>query len=417
MSKITKGFKFRIYPHERDIELMNMSFGHTRFIYNHLLGTLITQYDAWKTNPTIYSRPDHSAFALSELITKIKREEDKLWLADVSATILQQAARDLSSAYSNFFRNLKKGAKPGFPRFKKKHARNSFRLTKGNFHIRETKLILSKFNHPVRVAWSRELPSEPSSVTISRDPDGKYYASFICEADPILTNGDKIIGVDRGITDIVVLSDILPSFSKTHKVTNPKYLISRDKSLIRAQKKLSRCTKGSKRYGKARLRVARRHKDISNRRKDFNHKLSRILVNETKILAMETLKPSNLMKNRRLARSIADSGWHQLMSFVLYKAQESQRCSVIEIHPFYPSSKRCNHCGTLNENLKLSDRKWTCSVCDSTVDRDLNASMNIKERGEFCYHQEHRNDEWVPLRILDPGIVALPDPSKRMVIH
>jgi len=389
MTKITKGYKFRIYPNKEQCDLLVRSFGHTRFIYNQLLAKAINDYNTHKENNTLV-KPDVSGYSFVKQLPALKAEYS--WLYEVSAVALQQKALDLGRAFTNFFNNLKKN-KISYPRFKKKSSRQSFTLMKTGFQIKDNALYIVRSNSPIKVNWSRDLPSDPSSCTISKDPDGSYYVSFICEVDPHLTYGTKQTGVDLGITDFAILSD-------GERIANNKFLINALKALKRAQQSLSRKTKGSKNRNKAILKVAKLHKKVVNQRNDFLHKLSRRLVNENQVLAIESLNVSGMIRNRHLARSISDVGWSRFVDYLSYKAIESHHCSILMMHKFYPSSKLCSVCHTKYEGLKLSERVWTCVACHTTHDRDLNASMNIRDKGLATFNRLSPNGVWINKLVL-----------------
>ena len=383
-TKYVKGFKFRIYPKSEHLDLLARSFGHTRFVYNQLLAKSIEDYKQFKENNAL-PKPKVSGYDFVKQLPGLKVEYP--WLNEVSSIALQQKALNLGEAFSNFFKNLKKG-KLGYPRFKKKSSRQSFRLVKNSFQIKDNKLYIAKSKDPIKVKWSRDLPSIPSSCVISKDPDGKYYVSFICEYDPQLTNGSGQIGIDLGLTDFAVISD-------GERIENLKFLVNSLKRLKKLQQNLSRKIKGSSNRNKARIKVAKQHKKITNQRNDFLHKLSKRLVNENQVISVESLSVAGMLKNHHLARSISDVSWSRFLQFLIYKAKESHRCSILMMHPFYPSSKLCSKCSTKYTDLKLSERKWTCVNCNTVHDRDLNASINIKNKGLEMFKQLSPNGDWI----------------------
>lgn len=389
MTKYVKGFKFRIYPKPEHVDLLARSFGHSRFVYNQLLGKAISDYEKYKEDNTSL-KPKLGIYDLSNQLPQLKKEFP--WLNEVSSVALQQKAIHLSKAFSSFFKNLKKG-NITFPKFKKKSNRKSFTLMKKAFKIENDHLIIPKSNLPIKINWSRRLPSTPSSCTISQDPDGKYYVSFTCEYDPQLTNGSNQIGIDLGISTFVTLSN----GEVTH---NPNYLKKSLKRLKKVQQNLCRREKGSKNREKSRIIVAREHKQITNQRNDFLHKLSRKLVNENQVISIESLNVKGMVKNRTLARSISDVSWGRFVELLTYKARESHHCSITMMHPFYPSSKLCSTCGTKYKELKLHERKWTCKSCNTTHNRDHNASINILQKGLETLKTWAPNGEWVNAPII-----------------
>lgn len=366
-----KGYKYRIYPNSEQIVLLNRSLGCGRFIWNQLLDGVIKEYEEWKNNKKTV-KPDVSQFGLTKAILPLKIEFP--WLYEISSDVLQQKARDLGSAFSRFFSG--KG-KAGFPKFKKKRCHNSVRLTYAAFRIKNNRFYIAKCNDPIKVKWSRDLPSNPSSCTISRTASGEWYVSFACQAEPKLANGSGNLGLDLGLTHF--LTD-----SNGNKIENPRYFVSCQKRLARLQRQHARKQKGSNNREKARISVAKQYQRITNMRDDFLHKLSRQLVNENQVIGIETLRISNLMKNNRLAKHIADVSWGRFVEYLTYKVRESHHCILVKVETFYPSSHICSVCDTkLNRKLSLKERRWTCS-CGAVHDRDTNAGQNIKKRSVFA---------------------------------
>jgi putative transposase len=269
---------------------------------------------------------------------------------------------------------LKKKQKVGFPRFKKKSNRNSIRLTKGAFKYRNNQVFMPKCKSPLRIRWSRQLPSEDiSSITISLTPSGKWFVSILVEDtnDYTLPLCDKVLGIDLGIETFATLSsgekvkmpDLKPHYQKLKKL----------------QKKHSR-KKGTKNKNKARIKVARQHEKISNIREDFHHKLSTRIINENQVIVLEDLNVSGMVRNRKLARAISQQGWYQFVTFLKYKSEFYGR-EIIQVDRFYPSSKTCSSCGIIQQSLPLHIREWTCDACGTTHDRDINAAINLKALG------------------------------------
>ncbi|MCK9234871.1 MAG: transposase [Gammaproteobacteria bacterium] len=389
MTTITKGYKFRLEPNQTQRDLLVRSFGHTRFVWNELLAQSKIQYELHKFNGLV-DKPNLNEIELVNKITNLKLFHP--WLSEVSNVALQQKVRDLASAYRHCFRNLKQG-KIAFPKFKKRNNRNSFRLTKNGFRLKDGELYIAKCDQPLKVRWSRDLPSEPSSCTISQEPDGSYYVSFVCQVDPKLTNGVKQTGIDLGLTDFAILSD-------GGRIANNRFLVQALNQLKRAQKTLSRRKKGSKNRNKARIKVAKLYQKVTNQRNDFLHKLSRKLVNENQVLVVESLNVGGMIKNRHLARGISDVSWSRFIGYLTYKSKESHHCSLLMMDPFYPSSKLCGSCGVKYENLKLSERQWTCFNCHTTHDRDLNAARNILAKGLETFKNLSPDYSWLSIPVI-----------------
>ena len=223
--------------------------------------------------------------------------------------------------------------------------------------------------------FTRELPSEPSSLTISKDPTGRYYISFVCQYYPGKTTGEGKTGIDLGLRDFIATSEGL-------KVETPKYFSKAQTKLRRLQKTLSRRKKGSANYAKARVALAAKHHHVANQRNTFLHQLSRKLINENQVIALETLTIQHLVRNIRLSKSFADAGIARFTSILNYKAMESQRCQIVYVSKWYPSTHLCSTTDMkLERKLKLSERRWLCPHCSCTHDRDINAAKNILREG------------------------------------
>lgn len=379
MTTVTRRFSYSIKPNKLQQDLLVRSFGCCRFIWNECLAKYQKAYEEHKANPKLpCPKPDFKYF--NDLLNQLKSEYE--WLYEVSAVALQQVTRSLAKAFSNFFRELKKG-KLSYPRFKNKHGRNSFTLMDNGFKFNTDRLSVIKSKIPIKVRMKNKfLPSPPSSCTIIKDPDGRYRASFVCQDSPHVTNGQGKIGIDVGLTDFATIND-------GSVISNPRYFVSSQKKLKCYQQSLSRKQKGSNNRNKARIKVARLHKKISNQRNDFLHKLSRKLVNENQVIGIETLKIQNMVKNRHLAKAVNDVSWGKFFSFLTYKANESYHCNVILMHPYYPSTQLCSHCHKRPiEKLTLSIRKWTCDHCGTNHDRDFNAANNIRDKAVDTFHNQ-----------------------------
>ncbi len=374
LAPLKKGYKYRIYPTLEQQEQLAGLFGANRFLWNILIDRTEKAYQVYQeqlkldpANPPDYPKTDGYSFC--SMIPAIKQEFP--WMKDHSSVSLQQTALRLGKAYKTFFQGRKLSRKPGKPRFKSKRNRQSVSLMKAAFVLKDGQLTVAKIKAPLHVVWSRDLPSEPSSCTLSMTPSGEYYVSFICEYAPPRTSGTKITGIDLGLTHLATLSD-------GSKIDNPRHYQKAQKSLKRLQQSLSRKKKGSKNRTKARIRVARCHRHISAQRKDHLHKLSRTLVNENQVIGLESLKVSNMTRNRKLAKHIHSAAWATLSQYIAYKAKESQHCKVIMMHPFFPSSHICAVTGKkLDRKLELKERHWDCPHCGQKHDRDVNAAQVI----------------------------------------
>jgi putative transposase len=362
-----RAFRYRFYPSSSQEVLLRKTMGCSRFVYNHFLALRIRE---WTTNQKTVSYNETSS-----LLTNLKKEEETKWLNEVSSVALQQSLQNLQEAYNNFFRGLKKKQKVGFPRFKKKSNRNSITLTKAGFSYKNGEIFIAKSKKKLNIRWSRQLPSEDiSSITISLTPSNKWFISILVEdnVDYTLPLCDKVIGIDLGIETFATLStgekvkmpDLKPHYTKLKKL----------------QKKHSKKKNGSKNKEKARIKVARQYEKITNIREDFHHKLSTRLIHENQMVVMEDLNVSGMVRNRKLARAISQQGWYQFLTFLKYKATMYGR-ELLQVDRFYPSSKTCSSCGTIQSSLPLHIREWTCGACGTIHDRDINAAINLKALG------------------------------------
>jgi putative transposase len=370
MSTPQKGYKYRLYPNREQRAFLNRSFGCKRFVYNALLEQSQTAYALLQENPTL---PKYGTRGYDFAARLPALKQAHAFLGEVSSVVLQQAALDLGGAYQSFFRGLKQGPKRGFPQFKKKRHRQSIRLVGTAFSVQEGQFHIAKCANPIKVKWSRALPSAPSSVTLSKTPDGAYYASFVCEYIPAPTNGDEAIGLDLGIKAFY-------ADSNGAVVNAPKPLKRAEGKLKRLQRALSRKQKGSSNRHKARLNIAKLHARITQQRRDVQHKLSRALINRCRVIGIEDLNVSGMLRNHCLAKAVNDQSWAQFVEFLRYKAVESHWCTVVKIDRWFASTQTCSACGTAlkgRDKLRLSQRHWTCAVCGTAHDRDTNAAVNI----------------------------------------
>lgn len=352
---INRVYKFRIYPNtKQQIELFGQ-FGASRFVYNYFLRQRIDYYATTGKGLNYYDT--------SLMLTRLKKQPDYCWLKEANAQVLQQSLRDLDIAYNNFFNKKSK-----FPKFKKKHGKQSCRFPQ-HFRIENDKLTIPKVGL-VKIVLHRQIEGVMKNLIISRTRSGKYFASIQVEQEidnPVYEGGK--IGLDLGLKEFAVASD-------GQRFENPKYLRKSERKLKRLQRKLSKCQNGSNGKEKARLKAARQHEKVANQRDDYLHKLSRKLVYENQVIVIEDLNVKGMLQNHNLAKSISDAGWYEFTRQLEYKGQW-YGCQIEKIDRFFPSSKRCFNCGFVNQNLKLSDRYWTCPECNSVLDRDLNASKNI----------------------------------------
>jgi putative transposase len=358
-----KAYRYRFYPTAEQEQLLRQTMGCVRLVYNKALAA---RTEAW------YERQERVDYVLtSSMLTVWKKQEDLDFLNDVSCVPLQQGLRHLQKAFGNFWAGRTK-----YPNFKKKHHGGSAEFTKSAFKWKDGQLFLAKCSEPLPIVWSRELPDgcSPSTVTVKLSASGQWHVSFLVDTDiEELPRISKTIGLDVGITSLIATSD-------GDKITNPKPFKRLKKKLKRAQKSLSRKQKGSRNRQKARLKVARVHRRISDSRKDFLHKLTTQLVRENQTIVVEDLAIKNMVKNHKLASSISDASWGELVRQLDYKCRWYGR-ELIKIDRWFPSSKRCGSCGHIVEKMPLNIREWECPSCGANHDRDINASKNILAAG------------------------------------
>ena len=359
-----KAFNYRFYPSPEQESLLRRTLGCVRLVYNK---ALYERTQGW------YERQEKIGYnQTSSMLTKWKKQEDLNFLNQVSCVPIQQGLRHLQSAFANFFAGRAK-----YPNFKKKRNGGSAEFTKSAFKFKDGKIYLAKSVEPLDIRWSRQIPKgcEPSSVTVKLHPSGRWHISIRFDDPTIkpLPVIDQAIGIDLGISSLLVTSD-------GDKVSNPKHLKKSYRQLRQAQKSLSRKQKGSKNREKARIKVARIHAKITDTRTDHIHKLTTQLVRENQTIVVEDLAVKNLVKNRKLAQSISDASWGEITRQLAYKCRWYGR-TYIEIDRWFPSSKRCSNCGYIVEKMPLKIREWECPNCGTHHDRDLNASKNILAAG------------------------------------
>ncbi len=357
---VKRAFKYRFHPTDAQAAELSRTFGCVRKVYNLALAA---RTEAW----TRQERVNYNQ--TSAMLTAWKKTEELAYLNDVSSVPLQQALRHLQTAFTSFFAKRSK-----YPRFKsRKKSRKSAEYTTSAFRLRDGKLTLAKMAEPLNIVWSRPLPegASPSTVTVSQDAAGRWYVSLLCEDPSVqpLPAIERAVGIDAGLDHLLTLST-------GEKVSNPRYERCDRARLARAQRQLARKAKGEgANRARARRKVAKVYARIADRRRDHLHKLTTRLVRENQTIVIEDLAVRNMAKNGKLARAISDAAWSEFRSMLEYKAQWYGR-EVIAIDRWFPSSKLCSVCGSLQDGMPLHIRTWTCD-CGTTHDRDVNAAKNI----------------------------------------
>ncbi len=359
--KTKRTYRFRFYPDPQQEKLLAQTFGCVRFVYNSIL--------RYRTDAYHQAQIKINYSGANAKLTEIKQLPEFAFLNEVSSVPLQQCLRNQQTAFKNFFAGRAK-----YPVFKSKKHRQSVEFTYRAFTFKNGELKLAKCDKPLNIQWSRQLPSDPTTVTVSKDQAGRYFVSCLCEFEPtLLPVTDKKVGIDVGIKDLFVTSD-------GFKLGNPRHTAKYAAKLAKYQRRLAKKKLGSKNRLKAKVKVARIHAKISDCRLDNLHKLSHRLVNENQVICAENLAVKNMIKNPKLAKAITDASWGEFTRQLAYKANWTGR-TYVEIDPFFPSSKRCSCCGFVKDKLPLNVRSWECPECGATHDRDLNAARNILAAG------------------------------------
>ena len=346
--------------------MLTRTFGCVRVVWNRTLAERHRLYHA-EGKSLSYAASDAA-------LTAMKKDSDLAFLSEVSSVPLQQALRHQHKAFSAFF-----DKRARYPRFKSRRSRQSAHYTRSAFSMRGGELRLAKTSTPLRFVWSWpevEVTSlNPTMVVVSREPDGRWYVTFAIDADVpgSLEPAGHAVGIDLGVKDFAVTSD-------GERIANPRHLERKARNLARYQRRLARCQRGSANRAKARAKVARAHRKVRDARRDFLHRASTGLVRSASTIVIEDLAVKNMVRNRHLARVIADCGWGEFRRQLEYKCERAGR-ELIVVDRWYPSSKTCSACGHLLAELSLSTRHWTCPSCGFRHDRDINAAKNIVAAG------------------------------------
>ena len=357
-------YQYRFYPTDQQRQSLAQLFGCVRVVWNDALA-LCKQSE----------KKPKSAELQKIVITQAKQTIERAWLGEVSNIPLQQSIADLETAFKNFFDSCKgkrKGRKVGYPKFKKRINSQSARLTRGGFSFKGNGVYLAKIGI-VNPIWSRELPSEPSSVTVIKDCANRYFLSFVVELGLIQIEAkNPSIGIDLGIKTFAVMSNGEQAESPSYKKL--------DRKVRKLQRKLARQPKDSRRRNVTRIKIAKLHNQITDTRKDFLHKLSTKIVNENQVIVLEDLNVSGMVKNRKLSRAISLQGWGKFRVLCEAKSEKFGREFKV-ISRWEPTSQVCSDCGFKWGKIDLSIRSVLCLNCGTEQDRDENAAKNIEQVG------------------------------------
>lgn len=360
-----KTFRFRLEPNATQRQLFARFAGSCRFVYNWGLAAREQAHQAQK------------ALTYAEqcgALPAMKKATETAWLKEVNAQVLQQALMDLDRAYQQAFRRIDAGAEPGFPGFKKKGQRDSFRYPQG-IRLSEGRVFLPKIGW-VRYRDSRPVVGRIRQATIKRE-GAHWFVCLVCDVEvaskvPVPTDDTRIIGIDVGLKNFAVLSD-------GTEIENPRFLKTALAKLRKAQRRLRRKTKRSRSWERQMTKVIKLHIKVKNSRKDFAHKVSSAIVKNHDVIAVEDLNILGMVKHRTLSRAIADAGWGQFLTMLTYKATWSGK-HLVRIDRFLPTSQVCSACGA-KKAMPLAVRTYRCDECGLELDRDWNASLNIRSAG------------------------------------
>jgi putative transposase len=360
MKVIHESYKFKIAPDNEQKELLAKHFGACRFVFNRYLNSRKETYLEEKKSLNYYDNAND--------LTVLKKDEQFVWLKEINSQSLQSSLRNLDTAYNKFFRKQTK-----FPRFKSKFDKQSFTIPQ-SVYIEEGKLWIPKFKKGIEINIHRKIEGKLLFATISKSTTGKYYVSITCEVEYIpFEKTNSKVGIDTGIKDLAILSD-----GKVYE--NIKTLKTNLKKLKYNQRQLSKKVKGSNSRLKQKSKLATVHEKVTNIRKDYLHKVSTEIIKNHDVICIEDLAVKNMMKNHKLAQAFSDVSLGTFYAMLEYKANWNDKV-IVKIDRFFPSSKTCNVCNFINQDLTIKDREWTCKICDTVHDRDFNASIKIKKQG------------------------------------
>lgn len=358
-------YKFRLYPSEEQQVLLGKHFGCVRWAYNHFLEGRTKHYLESKEKQL--KRKSLNYFSDAKNLTILKQQPETEWLNECNSQSLQHSLKHLDGAFNRFFKKLGK-----YPKFKNRHSKQSFRVPQF-VEVEDGRISFPKFKDGIRIEQHRQIEGEIKNATISKNQAGHYFASIQVLRDiqpkPKL---NKVVGIDLGVKNLAICSD-----GKTYP--NIKPFRSLERSMRLRNKELSRTQKGSKGREKARRKLAKLHEKIGNIRNNHLHQITSRIVDENQVIVLESLNVKGMMANRKLSKSIWDCSWAELVRQIEYKSEWYGR-TVLRLDRFFPSSKTCNVCGCIKEDMTLEDREWDCP-CGQHHDRDFNASQVILKQG------------------------------------
>ncbi len=358
-----KTFKYRLKPTKKQVRLLGTTLAECRWLYNYLLEQ---HKDAWESE-----KKTLSFFDQSDVLKGLKQNQPSLEI--VYSQVLVEVVKRLNFAFKAFFRRVKAGEKPGYPRFKDKFRYDSFTYPQSGFKVVDDKLSLSKIGR-VRIKLHRPVEGTVKTCTIKRTATDKWFVSFSCEVTPnLLPKSSEQIGIDVGLKSFVTLSN-------GSKMTNPHFFKSEEKALAKAQRRFSKQEKGTPERARVRKAVAHIHERVANRRHNFAHQIARKLVDAFGLIVVEDLSIKDMQRDnfRSINKSISDAAWRMFLDLLSFKAEEAGR-KVVKVNPAY-TSRTCSNCGS-KRKLELSERVFECFCCGLVLDRDHNAALNILALG------------------------------------
>ena len=374
-NKMYKAIKIRLYPNKTQTEQFNKLLGCYRFVYNKCLDKKISSYKESKTSETLTSL---GHYFHQELL----KAEEYSWLKEQNTKVLKQSIIDMLDAYKRFFNEHK-----GFPKFKSKHdGKASCRFTneaiskRNDYSSRKLSLAnIKNISFRCSSKYVKQLVRHKSgikSATLSKTCSGNFFPSILMDLGNIdlrLPSNKHSVGIDLGVKDFAITSNG-EVFSNLH------FKKSKARRLKKLQRQLSKKQKGSNNRNKARIKLVKLNEHIINCKSNYLHNISTQLVNENQVICIEDLNVRGMLKNHKLAEAIQEMNFGEFRRMLEYKCKWYGR-ELVVVDRFFPSSKRCNHCGYINKGLKLSDREWVCPQCGNIISRDYNAALNILDEG------------------------------------